>query len=279
MTESTLPLPPDNLRFMGEDDERLLSIGRELAATLVDHGLAPRSRVLDVGCGYGRLALGLVAEGVHEGDYLGFDILKRHITWCSDTLTPVHPRLRFKHVDAHNPRYNPAGTLDADKIHFPAGIGTVDVAAVFSVFTHLYRPTVAHYLAELRRVLRPGAVAVTTWLLWDENRLEATQSDACAYPLNFELDPQTRYNDADDPLRAIAFHPRLVTELVHEAGLRIRSSERGSWDGVTESSSFQDLLVLQLPRTPKLVLRRAAGRVKRRLAHRRRVRRRARREP
>jgi SAM-dependent methyltransferase len=273
MTESILPLPPEHLRFMREDDERLLSVGRELATRLVVHGLGAQDRVLDVGCGYGRLALGLIAERVHQGDYLGFDILERQIAWCSGTLTPIYPRLRFKHLDVHNPRYNPAGTLDAGQIRFPTGIGTVDVAAVFSVFTHLYRPTVAHYLAELRRVLRPGAVAVTTWLLWDEGRLAATQSDACAYPLRYELDADTRYSDADDPLRAIAFHPRLVTELVHQAGLRVRFSERGSWDGATKSSTFQDVLVLQLPRTPKLVLRRAAGRAKRRFAKRRLVRR------
>jgi SAM-dependent methyltransferase len=270
MDELTLPLPPAGLRFMGESDERLTAIGRDLARVLQAEGLTPHSSVLDVGCGYGRLALGLLAEGVHQGDYLGFDILRRQIAWCADTVTPAHPRYRFTHLDARNERYNPEGTLDADHLTFPTPIGSVDVAAVFSVFTHLYRPTIERYLAQLRRALRPGAVAVTSWLLWDEDRLPAVLSDRCIYPLTYELDADTRYSDQSDPLRAIGFRPRLVQELAAANGLRIRSIVRGSWDGSTESSTFQDLVVLQLSGSPALRARRAAGRLERRLVRSRR---------
>jgi SAM-dependent methyltransferase len=249
---SDLVLPPVELRFMAEDDDRLIRIGKELAGLLSTNGLQPMSRVLDIGCGYGRLALGLLAEGHHTGDYLGFDILPKQIGWCAEHITPIVPRYRFKHFNLVNSRYNPDGKLDPDTFRMPTGVGSVDMAAAFSVFTHLYRATIEHYLAELRRVLRPGGVAVTTWLLWDEDRLPAVESDACAYPLRFQLDQVTRYSDDADQLRAIAYRRDAVTEMVNAAGLRIRSLTLGSWDGATRSDVFQDLVVIELPGTLRL---------------------------
>ena len=251
---------------MKEDDERFVRTGRELASALAAHGLTEQSTVMDVGSGYGRLAIGLLNEGNHAGQYIGFDILPKHVTWCQDNITPVAEGYRFVHLDALNQRYNPKGTLDPDKLRFPTKNATVDVAAVFSVFTHLYRPTIEQYLRELHRVLRPGGVAVTTWLLWDDERLPAVTSDSCAYPLAFVLDPDTRYSDEADPLRAIAFRPERVEQLVQAAGLRIRSTTRGSWDGVTTSETFQDLIVLEQGGSvgsAGSVVGRAAGRLKR----------------
>ncbi len=93
-----------------------------------------------------------------DGRYEGFDILPRHVAWCRDHLTPFAPAYRFHHLDIQNDRYNPTGRLDPATATFPVK-GPFDVVAVFSVFTHMERPAIAHYLREVTRLLRPGGVA------------------------------------------------------------------------------------------------------------------------
>ena len=243
-----LPLPPAALRFMGEDDEKLIRIGDELAGLLVEHGMDGTARVLDVGCGYGRLALGILHATEYRGRYLGFDVLVRQIAWCRENITPVYPNFEFRSIDIRNERYNPQGSIDPAMTTFPVERGETDLCAVFSVFTHLYRPVVERYLAEIRRILRPDGIAVTTWLVFDAARLPAVASDAAAYPMRYALDEVTRYASEEDPLRAIAFEESLVREMIARAGLDLVRLERGSWAG-EPSRVFQDLVVLRRPGT------------------------------
>ena len=67
--------------------------------------------------------------------------------------------MEFRHLDIRNDRYNPRGRSQAGDVSFPTRSGGTDVAALFSVFTHMYRHDIERYLAEIHRVLKPGAVA------------------------------------------------------------------------------------------------------------------------
>ena len=241
---------------MREDDERLVAIGTGLAQDLYDAGLARDGRLLDVGCGYGRLAIGLRSTGF-AGRYRGFDILPRHIAWCRANLSG--DGYRFRHLDVRNDRYNPGGRIDPTEATFPAPTAAFEACALFSVFTHMYRADIERYLAEIHRVLVPGGWAATSWLLFDDARVPAVTSSRAAYPLVHELDPTCRYESADDPLKAIGFHDRAVREMAATAGLRVRSVERGSWAGDVPGPRFQDLVVLERPVT----LRNRLGRLRR----------------
>jgi hypothetical protein len=42
-----IPLPPLNLRFMNEDDEKFIKIGNECYQLLVDNGFSASSSILD----------------------------------------------------------------------------------------------------------------------------------------------------------------------------------------------------------------------------------------
>ncbi len=225
------PLPPAGLRFMGEDDQDLVQIGHGLADLLVENGLTETASVIDVGSGYGRLALGIADALSYRGRYLGFDILPRHVAWCAENLTPMAPNFRFHHLDVRNGRYNPTGLIDPAEVRFPSGSARYDVAAVFSVFTHLDEGAIRHYLAEIRRVLRWNGVAVTTWFMFDQDRLEAVTSPQSRFPMVHELASGVRYAFQDDPLHAISYDQALIREMVATAGLSIASEERGSWAG------------------------------------------------
>ena len=210
-----LPLPPTAMRFMREDDERLIAVADELAGLLVEHGLSADGSVLDIGSGYGRLALGILHSLDYRGRYLGFDILPRHVAWCAATITPTFPMMRFEHLDIRNERYNPAGSLDPATVGFPAASAQTEFCALFSVFTHLHRPVVERYLHEIHRVLRPGGTAVTTWFLFDAARLPAITSNAATYPMVHEL-------DAGQPIRRRRRTP---------AGHRLRRGRRPGLGG------------------------------------------------
>lgn len=233
---------------MGEDDEGLVAIGSGLAKQLYDNGLRDGRRLLDVGSGYGRLAIGLISTGF-DGNYVGFDILKCHVTWCKQEITPKHIRYRFKHLDVRNDRYNPTSKGDPASATFPVRPGTADMAASFSVFTHMYEPDIRRYLAELQRVLVPGGMALTTWFLFDADRLPAVTSDQSRYPMVHTLDG-ARYSDPDDPLHAVGYDQARVVQMVEQAGLNVTRIERGNWCG-DAGESFQDVVLISKLETIK----------------------------
>ncbi len=247
-----LPLPPSKMRFMGENDEQLIQVGDELAGLLVAFGMTADSAILDVGCGYGRLALGILHATDHRGPYLGFDILRRQIDWCRTAITPTFPRLCFEHLDIRNGRYNPGGMIEPTEVSFPTRSASTDVCALFSVFTHLYRPDIERYLGEIRRVLRPGGVAVTTWFLFDEDRLPRATSSAATYPMVHVLDDVTRYTEEGNPLRAIAYEEGAVRAMVGSARLEVLAIDHGTWAG-EPGRVFQDVVVLRRSESDTIV--------------------------
>src|SRR4051794_31575984 len=93
---------------MAESDDQLVSVGAELVAELEQFAaLDPATTVLDVGCGYGRLAAGLLRAGF-RGSYVGFDVLAKQVEWCQTELAPLADgRMHFEHLDVANERYRP----------------------------------------------------------------------------------------------------------------------------------------------------------------------------
>src|ERR1700684_2352371 len=120
-----MPMPPDELLFVGDGDYR--AIGAELLERIVrDADLKPGDRVLDIGCGVARLALPLT-QFLTEGSYDGVDPVAAGIAWCSQTITPVYPNVRFHHLDLQHPLYNPHGALETAKTRLPFPDGSFDV--------------------------------------------------------------------------------------------------------------------------------------------------------
>ena len=156
-TDQEVPLPHRRLRLMGDDDTRFTEQANRLAHLTYQWGLEDGDELLDVGCGVGRLAIGLLVGTSFQGRYVGFDVMPRHVRWARRHLTPVAPSFRFRHVDVHNDRYNPEGAVAPAELRFPARSGGFDLATLYSIFTHFYRADIEVYLAELHRVLRDPA--------------------------------------------------------------------------------------------------------------------------
>ncbi|MBI3448826.1 MAG: class I SAM-dependent methyltransferase [Acidobacteria bacterium] len=118
--------------------------------------------MLDIGCGPGRLAIGLMRRGLELKAYRGLDVNLRSIRWCQRYITRVRPEFRFVKVDVLNSRYNPNGRALDSGISLPFPDGEFDIIYLYSVFSHMTEPEVRIYLGEMRRLLTPtGRIFLT----------------------------------------------------------------------------------------------------------------------
>jgi SAM-dependent methyltransferase len=271
-----IPLPPQRLRHMRDTDEKFVAHGEQLARFCYRLGLRDGDEILDVGCSVGRLAVGLLTGTDFAGRYVGFDVIASHVRWARRHLTPLAPDYHFRHADVANDRYNPDGKVAPEDLVFPARTGGFHFAVLFSVFTHFYASDIQVYLGELERVLRPGGHVLTSWFLYDDETYERA-STISAYPMTHRLDDNAIYNDADDPLRAIAFHEDKVRAWIAAAGFEVVTIEHGLWNG-GPGPEFQDHILLRKPAPPAEAsskardaarqVRRGLGRVRRAVSDR-----------
>src|SRR5688572_22585232 len=130
-------MPPDELMFVGGDRTNFKQMGEKWRQTLIQFGgLQPHHRVLDVGCGVGRMAVGLTDYLTPPGSYDGFDTVPEGIEWCQRQITPRFPHFRFRHADVYNEHYNARGRFTASEYKFPYADDSFDFVFLASVFTH-----------------------------------------------------------------------------------------------------------------------------------------------
>jgi SAM-dependent methyltransferase len=129
-----------------------------------DIGLNDATTILDIGCGVGRLPIGLLARGAAFAFYLGIDVAKDRVEWCANNLAPRDPRLHYQAFDMHNARYNPGGQGALDLAVPP---GSIDIVYVYSVFSHLIEADIRTYLDLIAKVLRPAGVGFVTMFVAD----------------------------------------------------------------------------------------------------------------
>ena len=219
-----LNLPPASLRRCTrefKDDRFYLDSARHEAVRLIKHcGLSPQDRVLDIGCGAGRLPLGILdVVGTVRG-YEGIDVDRYAIEWCRHWIAEDCPAFRFTHLDIHNDRYNPAGRIRLDgRFRFDFPDGHFDVIYLYSVFTHMKAADTRVYLRELRRLLAPkGAIFLTAYL-------ERDVPDVCINPAGYR-------QPSNKPLHRVRLNRDFFAGMLAENGLAVRRfDEHGEYDG------------------------------------------------
>jgi SAM-dependent methyltransferase len=104
--------------------------------------------VLDLGCG-SRFADAIVNRDVQLNSYVGIDVYKEMIDFLAEHTDD--PRLRFFHIDAHNPEYNPTGIPLSENTVLPMGKQKFDVICMYSLITHQLPNDAAVIFKLLRR--------------------------------------------------------------------------------------------------------------------------------
>jgi SAM-dependent methyltransferase len=144
-------MPPKSQIFVGSIDD-FVSGGTARVQQLVEvAGLTPESRVLDVGCGIGRLAIPLTRY-LRGGSYEGLDIVPWGIEWCNEHIAARYPDFRFTLADVFNKEYNPRGRVPTSDYTFPYPDDTFDLIVLVSVFTHMLPQDTQRYVREIARV-------------------------------------------------------------------------------------------------------------------------------
>lgn len=238
--------PPRRLQGVGAGD--YAAVGSAIVRQLAEiGGLEPGARVLDIGCGTGRVAVPL-AQGLEPRSYDGFDVNPRAVGWCEAALTPRFPRLRFRAIDIANSHYNPRGSLDASAVTFPYADRAFDFAFAASLFTHLLPPGFLNYVAEVSRVLAPSGTFFGTFFLINPRSAAALRQGTATLDLPHRVrDTVTRIEyqtmDRASPETAIALEEDAVVGALEEAGLVVHSVHHGRWARGELESSYQDILV------------------------------------
>jgi SAM-dependent methyltransferase len=215
----------------GIDQATFLRMGDEVLRSFIDAGgLKPDQKVLDIGCGCGKIARPLADYLTDAGEYHGIDIGADCIAWCREAYRDA-ANFHFHHADLFSSRYTPDGVGSAATYRFPLPDNSFDLAFLGSVFTHMLPDQVENYLREISRVLRPGGQLMATWFLLDDTskgNLAAgrTQPDFRALLAG---DSGCRVSDPDVPEAAIAYEETWLQAAHTRAGLDIRAIGHGQW--------------------------------------------------
>lgn len=230
-------LPPLWLRRHVGPVSQFESAARDMEHLLQQLGLVtPAAHVLEIGSGCGAMVPAFRRALGAEGRYVGFDVHAPSVRWCQRRFQG-DGRFRFECADLASPYGNPSSPFAVELYRFPADDGSVNLVLAKSVFTHLLAPAASHYLAEIRRTLRPeGRALVTTFLF-----AEGTHPPAFPHP---EETSPVRWRRQDRKESAVAYERTAFEQMISCAGLRIETFVPGFWPGTNVVPTGQDVLVL-----------------------------------
>jgi SAM-dependent methyltransferase len=233
-------VPPRRLNFVGITD--FVDTGDEFLGHFVTLGrLQPGERVLDVGCGIGRMARPLAGYLDEDGSYDGFDVNAEGIAWCKPRYRD-HPNFRFALSDIHNALYNPGGSVTASAYRFPYDDDAFDLVVATSLFTHLATDDALHYLDEVARVLAPGGRVLLTFFVLDETSRALIAQGRSTQPF-VARDDHSAVVDPHLPEEAIAYDGAWLRAALGARGLRDAEIHPGAWSGRRPATSYQDIVI------------------------------------
>jgi ubiquinone/menaquinone biosynthesis C-methylase UbiE len=235
-------IPPEAMNFVGGGNFK--EIGDEFLRLFVElGGLQPHHRVLDVGCGIGRMAIPLTQYLSEKGRYEGFDVVTHGIEWCQARISTRYPHFRFQLANVVNQLYNQKGKRSASRYKFKYWRRSFDFVFLTSVFTHMLQDELENYLSEVKRVLVTGGTSfITMFLLNEESEglLKAGRGNIqFPHPVG-----QCRVQRMDVQEHAVAYPEQFVRDLYAKYGLEIQEPiHYGNWCGREQHTSYQDIII------------------------------------
>jgi len=229
--------PPKRLNFVGSAEFK--KVGDEFVGHFVElGGLKPSDTVLDIGSGIGRMAIPLT-KYLTGGEYFGFDIDKTGVAWCQKNISPKCKNFHFEYVDIFNKYYNKKGKIKAEAFIFPFNNAKFDFIFATSVFTHMLPEQIAQYLAEIKRVVKPGGKCFLTWFSIDAEAQKNIDEHISNCDFKYKHTDFCFYSHKNVPEAEIGYKENWILKKLRRAKIY-----HGSWSNRKKSLSYQDIFIL-----------------------------------
>jgi len=230
--------PPRLLNYSADGD--FIQQGDELVTAISRHAtLSPGLRLLDIGCGIGRLATALHRNRPGIA-YHGFDTVEYGILWCRKAI-PLDDGYRFAHADIYNSFYNQRGRIAPTEYVFPYPDESIDPTVAISVFTHLLEAETKAYFAQAMRVLAKGGHAYFTTFLTPDAALETAD-----FSFRHRIGAAA-IERSEEPELAVSYSRAFWEDLALANGVHLKTVARGSWTGAATLPDYQDCLIFEKP--------------------------------
>lgn len=234
-----------------EDPEIFLTSGEETLSLVVDLlDLEPDHRLLDLGCGCGRVALPFQRFASEEGSYFGLDVDRACIEWCVSHLQAKDARFHFDRLDVRSESYNPAGHVDPDRVILPYPNRFFDRALASSLFTHMREAGIDVYLGELARTLRSDGRLLISAFLMDDAAVAGVKTGTTDFRFVDRLGENSWTLDRDNPLDGVSLDERWIMSIAEKHGLKPYAIRKGTWRSTKGWAVEQDWIALEHISTP-----------------------------
>jgi SAM-dependent methyltransferase len=197
----------------------------------VDAGLEPHHRLLDLGCGVGRLAVAVSAYLNESGRYVGLDTDRKAVELCNEWIGSRLAQFTFVWADVFNTSYNRRARATAAQYRFPFDDRSFDFVFSNSLFTHLVPDDARNYFREIGRVLKPGGRTVNTIFLLNEESLAQVEGGESPQGPLHAFGDLALVKRPKQPEAWIALDEEFVRGAHDEAGLGIEQVRYGAWSG------------------------------------------------
>jgi cyclopropane fatty-acyl-phospholipid synthase-like methyltransferase len=201
-------LAPPNERWCGKNlknNQFYLSSAEAEAKRLInDFDCNQDSHVLDIGCGQGRLAIGLLRT-IGSLHYTGLDVHKPSIQWCKKYIEKKNPSFQFKHLNIYNERYSEVGATIDESFSFDIEISSIDIIYLYSVFSHMKKEEMEVYLKDFKRILSENGKVVFS--AYFEDGVE-----------DYTINPSDFHFEMNGPLHAVRYSKKHLFSIVERLG-------------------------------------------------------------
>lgn len=229
-----------------DDEDYYINLGKKQSEKIIQWlSIKPNQKILDIGCGCGRIAIHFLNYLNEQGQYIGLDSNKKLLSYCADNISEINRNFQFEFIDAYNGAYSREGKLKCKDIIFPIEDESVDIVIMWSVFTHMYLEDIDAYLKEIYRVLKKGGLFISSFNLYNKFISNQIKMKKAYLDIKYRINEDSYSLDKETPENGFAHNEEMVKELYWRNELLIREIKYGIWSLKELAGEFHDCIIAQ----------------------------------
>jgi SAM-dependent methyltransferase len=185
------------------------------------------SRILDLGCGAGKIGRGLLPYLNQKGSYLGIDVNRSAIDWCTQNITTRNANFIFKSINIANNYYYDGDNKQQNEYDFNfLDSREFDCIISIGLFNYLKPTDTVQYLQKIVKVLTQTGVAYLTF--YTTNCELFIPPESAELSLNIEKAENSFWYEHRCNKYFSVYHLSWLESMLSDAGLVIVSSSSTS---------------------------------------------------